>query len=361
MAFHAGVLRRLARTGRLESVGHVSSVSGGTLIMGLVLAANGWTWPSSAQYLEPVASRIRQTLTSRNILAAAVLLALLPQNWRYAFSRANVLAQAIRRCWAIDLQLSELPISPTWSINATTAETGRRFRFKQDRCGDYEIGYADAASFPVSEALAVSAAFPGLVGPFSITANRYTWKNRPWGAPAEIEQPVALPYNTLHLYDGGIYDNLALEPLFDVGKQTLKGAIDFLVCSDAGAPFARTNLSLYAAFRAKRLFDIVMDQARALRIRALSSFLERNPRAGSYAQIGADPRERLRKHEGTNGAHASTLLEYEWLDSAAIKLAAGHGTTLWPLTGEEFDRLERHGYESLSWNECLFLGMASPE
>ena len=37
MAFHLGVLRRMAEQGLLERVSHLSSVSGGSLIVGLVL------------------------------------------------------------------------------------------------------------------------------------------------------------------------------------------------------------------------------------------------------------------------------------------------------------------------------------
>jgi NTE family protein len=166
---------------------------------------------------------------------------------------------------------------------------------------------------------------------------------------------VTLPYRRLHLYDGGLYDNLALEPLMDPGSQEFKNGIDYLMCSDAGAPLARTSPGpSLNPFRIKRILDIALDQTRALRIRALAHFLERHSERGAYAQIGADPVQRVRAYAGRRPEVAEALSRHAWLSPCEISLAASHPTTLWPLTSEEFDRLERHGYESIRWNELLF-------
>ena len=356
MAFHCGVLRWLAETERLERISQVSTVSGGTLACGLVLALHGWRWPTSKQYLTEVSIRMKAVLTAQNIVLAAVGLLIHPRNWRYVLSRANVLAQAIETCWHVSARLSDLPREPVWTMNGTTAETGRRFRFKSDRCGDYELGYADASDFRVSHAMAMSAALPGVVGPLAIVTSRYTWKRRPaWNAAPESEQVVSLPYRRLHLYDGGLYDNLALEPLMDPGSQDFKNAIDYLVCSDAGAPLARTSPGpSLNPFRVKRILDIALDQTRSLRIRALAHLLEHQPGRGAYAQIGADPAQRVRAYADRRPEVAEGLSRHAWLLPDEISLAASHPTTLWPLTPGEFDRLERHGYESIRWNELLF-------
>ncbi len=88
--------------------------------------------------------------------------------------------------------------------------------------------------------MAVSAALPGVIGPLAIEVDEFEWKKRSsWNAAAESERPILLPYRRLHIYDGGLYDNLALEPLMDPGSQRLKSGIDYLVCSDAGAPLSR--------------------------------------------------------------------------------------------------------------------------
>lgn len=356
MAFHCGVLRWLAETARLEDIEHVSSVSGGTLLAGLVFAANKWSWPTSKQYLDSVAPRIRVALVSKNIPLTGALLLLLPTNWRFALSRANVLSQALSKCWNIEGTLANLPSRPIWSINGTTAETGRRFRFKLNRCGDYELGYADISDFKISDAMAVSAALPGAIGPLAIEVDDFQWKKRPsWNASPNAEQVVVLPYKRLHIYDGGVYDNLALEPFLDSGSQCLKNGIDYLICSDAGAPLVRMSSGpSLSPFRALRIMKIAMDQTRSLRIRALAHFLENNPRAGTYAQIGVDPLERIQHYERRNPLVAAKLLNCQWLSGDVVKLASEHPTSLWPLLNDQFTRLEQHGYESIQWNERLF-------
>lgn len=61
--------------------------------------------------------------------------------------------------------------------------------------------------------MAVSAALPGAIGPLAIKTEQFRWKKRAsWAAPTDIERAAVLPYKQLHIYDGGVYDNLALQP-----------------------------------------------------------------------------------------------------------------------------------------------------
>ena len=50
--FHCGVLQRLALDGLLESTTFVSTVSGGSLVVGLILCQSGHRWPGSEEFLE---------------------------------------------------------------------------------------------------------------------------------------------------------------------------------------------------------------------------------------------------------------------------------------------------------------------
>ena len=102
------------------------------------------------------------------------------------------------------------------------------------------------------------------------------------------------------------------------------------------------------------VLDITMDQARALRIRPLANFFENNRGVGAYAQIGANPLERIKRFEDRDPSVAAHLLDREWLSEDEIKLAAVHPTGLRSLSNDQFTRLERHGYESVQWNELLF-------
>ena len=86
------------------------------------------------------------------------------------------------------------------------------------------------------------------------------------------------------LSDGGIYDNLGTEPLFDSGKQCKKDSTDFIMVSDAGAPLGRIAPGWFRPFRLKRVADIMGDQTRALRVRSFVNFLQHRPRDGARVQ-----------------------------------------------------------------------------
>ena len=49
MAYHAVVLRHMAEQGDLEQVIHLSTVSGGSLVVGLIMQLAGGMWPPPAK------------------------------------------------------------------------------------------------------------------------------------------------------------------------------------------------------------------------------------------------------------------------------------------------------------------------
>jgi len=354
MAFHAGVLRFLAEHGELERMRHISTVSGGSLLVGLVFQRAGMRWPSSAGYLSTILPAVRELLTTRNLQASALRRLLLPWNWRYLISRANVITQVLQDSWNVRATLSDLPATPVWSINGTTAETGRRFRFKSSGCGDYRLGYAEAGAFPLAQALAVSAAFPGAIGPLAIKSDQYTWRKRPnWGAPASAEQEIQLPYTRLHLYDGGLYDNLGLEPLFDMGQQRAKSDGAMIIVCDAGAPLETGfDTSTLNPLRMKRWLDLASDQQRALRVRSFINALAHGL-PGAYLQIGSPAMDRLKKV-----SHSGTALP--WLTAVQSTAAAQYTTSLSQMPADTFDLLCRHGYETAHWNSLAYPYLADP-
>ncbi len=360
IAFHAGVLQWLAQNKLLEKIGHISSVSGGSLFTGLLFQWAINQWPISDQYTKDILPFIRSLLTSQSLQSDALCRLLFnPLNWRFIFSRANILAKSIEEGWGISSTLDQLPNYPLWSINGTTAENGRRFRFKGSKIGDYEIGYAEAGKFKLAEAMAVSAAFPGGIGPFSLDATRYQWRKREQWDSTKPDEIIKHKYETLHLYDGGVYDNLGLEPLFDTGQQILKnnpdGYVDFLIVSDAGAPFSRGIIpGPFNLCRLKRVADVAFDQARSLRVRSYVNFLKNNPSAGMYLQIGSDPISCINRY--TQACDSQRLKsEYNWLSTKEISAAVAYKTTLARMNVSDFDLITRHGYETALWNEEIFL------
>ena len=324
MVFHLGVMKHLADRGLLEAVAKVSTVSGGSLLVGLLLQQNQMRWPTSEQFLARSLPALRESLCMRSLQWGAARQLLNPLNWRFLLSRSNLLARALQCEWQVQAALADLPVAPEWSINGTTAENGKRFRFKRQDIGDYTLGYASAERFPLASALAVSAAFPGGFGPLTLNARRFDWRRRSWDDPPEAAKPVEAAFRRLHLYDGGVYDNLGLEPFFDVGRQRPKHDGGFIICSDAGAPlvngFRHGPLSV---FRLKRVADIMSDQSRSLRVRAFAHYLQQTPSGGAYLYIN------------------TPISAPEKCTSA--QFAASFPTTLRRLDIEEFDRIAAHG------------------
>lgn len=325
MVFHLGVLRYLAEARALERVSRLSTVSGGSLVAGLIYARNNLTWPSSSQYLGTIYPEVRAALGGRSMQLGAARQLLVPWNWRFFLSRANLLARALRREWGITAALSALPAVPEWSINGTTAENGRRFRFKHNSIGDYRTGYAIPGNFPLANALAVSAAFPGGFGPLSLKTQRFQWKRRAWDAPLGSEEAVTIGHRVLHLYDGGVYDNLGLESVFDAGRGTSKYADHAIVVSDAGKPLSDgLAAGPLNPFRLKRVADIMSDQSHALRVRTFINYLSNAPGQGAFVSM-----------EDKSSS----------LDATLRAFAMDFPTSLRRLTEREFDQLAEHGYQ----------------
>ncbi|WP_093055478.1 patatin-like phospholipase family protein [Variovorax sp. YR634] len=323
MAFHMGVLCYLSDKGWLDRVVRISSVSGGSLITGLIFSANGEKWPTSQPEFDQVLAKVRSIMCSTDLRWAAAKYLYWPPNWRFLLSRANLVERAIQSAWNVQKYLDELPELPAWSINGTVAEDGKRFRFKSDGMGDYEFGYA-RVRMRLSTALAVSAAFPGGIGPLTIKTRLYTWMKRPYGALPSADRPWTPAFKRLHLYDGGVYDNLGLESLFDAGKGMSKNGNDVIIVSDAGAPLER-GFSLWALnpFRFKRISDIMSDQIRSLRVRPLVEHLKRT-KVGAYLQMD------------------NALIPKG--KSADALLTCSFPTDLCKLTPAQFDAMTRHGY-----------------
>lgn len=359
MAFHAGVLRWLAETELISQIVHISSVSGGSLLIGLIFRLAGWQWPNSQQYINSVLPEARKILTEKDLLFKSVLCLANPINWRHILARANILAKIIGVTWDIKARIGDLPEVPIWSVNATTAETGRRFRFKRTAIGEYELGYADAATFKVADTMAISAAFPGLIGPFMIRTADYAWyKRESWNAEIDSAELKLPPFKRIHLYDGGVYDNLGTEPLFDSGKQELKNGVNFILVSDAGKALSRKELGFSLnPLRLKRVADIFSDQARALRVRSFITFLQAYPTRGLYIQIGSNAPQKLEIYKHQNPVVADNMLNEEWLCQLDVLKAAGYKTSISRMRKADFDLLERHGYETAKWNGSFFAGI----
>ncbi|MCL2357985.1 MAG: patatin-like phospholipase family protein [Defluviitaleaceae bacterium] len=271
--FHSGVLAGLAQNGQFSSITSISSVSGASLCIGLIFAANGNKWPSDREFSQKILPRIRELILTQNIQKASLRrLPFAPHMWNH---RVLMLAAMLEKKWGIRGELQDLPGYPFWEINCTTFETGGRFRFRRDYMGDEKIGYVQRPRLPISHMIAASAAFPVLIGPYVLETDGLKFTRGKSGyEKAAVEKQYTL-------WDGGVFDNLGLDALHKIGRG-LDNEIDFLIVSNAGAPIdferpGRPSKNL------RRLLDIAVSQVESLRTREFLASVVRRGR-GLYLQ-----------------------------------------------------------------------------
>ena len=123
--------------------------------------------------------------------------------------------------------------------------------------GDYKVGYIDKPDLPLSVAVGASSAFPPILSPV-ILKSPGTF--RPSAPPPALGDPRYRSRVTLS--DGGVYDNLGLEPI-------IKRARTVLV-SDGGSPFnTQPRPCGFWPLQVVRVLMCEDNQVRALRKRGL--------------------------------------------------------------------------------------------
>lgn len=349
--FHLGVLARLAEEDLLEKVTYLSTVSGGSLCAGLVFAQNNFTWPTSAGYKNQVLPRVREVLLKKD-LKAELIKHVLTHLLEIADTRADDLSELMQDLWGVKIALKDLPPTPRWMINTTCYETGKNWRFERFRMGDYLFGYSYDTNVPLSDALAASAGFPGLIGALAFPAAKYKWFKYKTGQQdtQAIDEhdsrqrktaPVSPAFSPVHLWDGGVYDNHGLEGLHDFIHGWREG-IDFLIVSDAsGKPKPEPYRAGVKALE-RIVTGIMMDQVRSLRARAIMERILNHEDRGAFLQIG-NTSESVFRDAGLDSEIAAkcknTLSESEATQAAEME------TDIARPDEKTFQRLFRHGFE----------------
>ena len=336
--FHLGLFKWLAEHGALEEVKRISSVSGASLCVGMIYSYNNLRWPTSKEFLTTVLPSVEKILQTRNLELSALLnLIISPYYWN---KKANIVAKSLERKWGVQGNLSDLTGSAMWYINCTTYETGKCFRFCRESMGDYIIGFAEKPNLPLSDVMAASAGFPILIGPYSLSTSDYQWT--PYEHSGSNWRPPA--NQTLHLWDGGVYDNLGLEAIFNPDNGgTLRGGMDFMIISNASPPISSYHRkSGFSVQNLKRMLDISRDQVSALHSRTAMDFIDRTNQ-GMYIRIGNSAEmitsksrcpEDLRRHLINN-----------CLSAEQASKAMHYPTTLWEPSEDDYRLILRHGYE----------------
>ncbi len=273
--FHLGALRRLNELGILSGVDTITGVSGGS-ILAAHLAQSIQPWPRRGEPVPDWESRVVtpfRRIAGRNIRTPAILQRLLPWNWPRSSTAVRALARTYERS-VTSLKLAALPERPRFVFCATDMAFGANWTFERDRSGDYQVGYVDTPpAWPVARAIAASSAFPPVFNPLPLRLRGETLKQ---GKATGPKRDKAL--SDLRLTDGGLYDNLGLEPVW-------KSHMTLLV-SDGGATFDfEPDGGLF--WRLMRYSDVSGQQVVALRKRWLMSNFLAGALQGTYWGVGS--------------------------------------------------------------------------
>ncbi|WP_256837833.1 patatin-like phospholipase family protein [Ornithinimicrobium faecis] len=241
--FHLGATRRLNELGILGRLRTISAVSGGAIVANL-LADPRLEWPDPGAapapvggFEECVAEPLRR-LTGRNVRTPALLSRLRPSGWNRPDASVESLAEqlaAIVPWWSSDLRYNDRR-GPVILTSATEIGYGVSWVFADSRSvaprgriGDHRLGYAaPPPGLRIADAVAASCAYPPFFPPMELDGRTLALRG---GVPDASEDPRVSDglLERIQLADGGIYDNLGVEPVWSDHAAVL--------VSDGGAVF----------------------------------------------------------------------------------------------------------------------------
>ncbi len=206
--FHTGAIIRLNELGILPKLDRIASVSGGSIAAGLL--AKAWTRldfdPATgiAENLHAEVVAPALALTARTLDRRVTLGGLLP-----FVSAGNYLSSLYDRYVFKGLKLRDLPSRPKFIFCATNLQSSGLIRFTRDYIADWRALFCENHQVQLSDAVAASSAFPPVLAPLRLDLSGET-VTVPEGARSTDREMRRRPV----LVDGGVYDNLGLEPIW---------------------------------------------------------------------------------------------------------------------------------------------------
>lgn len=320
--FHLGALQRLNELKVLSQVDTISSVSGGSIIAALLLDQIA-PWPAAGQAIDRQSWRAFaddvRALTRKNIRTLWAFKRLWPGDWFDSTTAVRTLAKRYAR-EIQDRALTDLPERPRFIFSATDMSFGVNWVQERTRVGSYQAGYAlpPPPTWTVSRSVAASSCFPPVFSPLPIDLE-----------PGDLEGGLATDHpqrdeliNRLRLSDGGVYDNMGLEPVWK--------SHDTVLVSDGGATLDFAPDKGFPS-RLGRYLAVQGNQAGALRKRWLLANFEKHQMSGAYW--------------GTGSARSSYELTDGYSKDFADQVISEIRTDLDYFNPTEQAVLENHGYD----------------
>jgi NTE family protein len=292
--FDLGALRRLNELGVLTRLTTIVSVSGGS-VASAQLARHRLEHPAEwagqrpiSRFEAEVAEPLR-AFAGRDIRTRAILARFYPWNWFRHGVSIGALAKRLAEGPAGRHALGELGADPSFVFCATELRFRTQWRFDTGRgqIGSELAGFAPISSYwTLARAAAASACFP-----FAFTALRVPREARPPGTYRGEDRDRLV--RRLELTDGGLFDNMGLEPVWRDHEAVL--------VSDASPTFKYAPSVFGLAWGGLRYAVTLLEQSTEVRKRWLISSFLRCDLEGAYWGIGSLP---------TNYAHDTGLQVY---------------------------------------------------
>ena len=286
MLFHLGVLWRLAELGYLGSsdrigkhgpigsLQRVSSVSGGSIVAGVL----GLAWNDLKVDEEDLPTRFRERVVNPvEEFAAKTTVSVWSAAVSALVSSVNKsLARTYRRRLYGRKTLQDFPDSPHFVINATNLQSGALWRFSKPYTRDWRVGEIRNPTDSIARVVSASSAFPPFLSPARF---RYDEAQYTPDSGKGLQMP---PYTTRPaLSDGGVYDNLGLETVFK--------SFQTVIVSNAGGEYKPQKKILGDwVLQSYRVMNTIDNQVRSLRKRVLLSSLASLEKYGAYWSIRSD-------------------------------------------------------------------------
>lgn len=221
--------------------------------------------------------------------------------------------------------------------------------------GDYVLNYVEKPQITLADALCCSAAVPYALGTLKIKTSDFNWFQ--YSKDSKSKVPFSPEVKKIHLWDGGVHDNLGIEPLLKfINGCAYRKEFNYLIVSDASAPLDPKKRK---KFSFNRLLDITTDQVRAIRSRVLNDHF-REHKTGAFIRIGDTVETIMDKTNCSNDVIDTFCLSPE--EAAKCK---DYKTTLRKMKEKDFNLLFRHGWETANlnlhgMNPTLFSNISEP-
>lgn len=356
MLFHYGSLIRLNELGLLKKIDRISSVSGGSIIAAYL----GMNWGDLSFDQNGVATNFKEViepgirkLAGTTIDVPSILCGLLLP----FVSTSSCIERFYRKILFLDKTIKDIADSPEFVFNATNLHTGKLFRISKKGARDWKTRNFSIDQVTLAQAVTASSAFPPFLSPFRFKG--YARTTAIGNASSSKIKP-----EIIKLTDGGVYDNLGLERIFN--------HCNTILVSDAGLPFSeKKRIGINWFSQLLRIRSIHDNQVRSLRKRDLMGSFYGHVKMKSE---GMDPDSWVMQNYGREGAFwdiSSTLDSYQTndtppapdqlaVDEAEVHFLSQVSTRLCRMEQELQDRLINWGYAACDSSVRTFYLPAAP-